>query len=406
MKYWLLTTEYPPFFGGGIGTYCAITANMLAEKRHEVTVFVCDASVRNYQEEQNEKIRVIRFNTSRTKMYAYLGHVTNISYEFAHIVKDFIGKEGKPDIIEAQEYLGIAYYLLQYKQLLYDWCKDVPVLITMHSPSALYMEYNHVPMYRYPNYWVCEMEMYCLQAADQIVSPSNYMLKELERIFKLDNSNVEIIPNPFEGKINNMLPPDHETLIPGEIVFYGKLTAQKGAFRLLRYFQQLWNIGFDRLLFLLGGQDIVYHPEGISMGDLIRKRYKQFIDRGLLRMEDRIKPSEVSARLARAEVVVVPSDNDNLPYVVFEMMAMGRIILASKQGGQAEVIEHGIDGFIFDHQNPDTFYKQLEHVLQLDKNQRKKISGNAVKKVMMNQVKPENSRSVASQLFVAALVLR
>ena len=32
LKYWLLTTEYPPFFGGGIGTYCAITAKMLAEE--------------------------------------------------------------------------------------------------------------------------------------------------------------------------------------------------------------------------------------------------------------------------------------------------------------------------------------------------------------------------------------
>lgn len=381
MKYWLLTTEYPPFFGGGIGTYCAITAKMLSENGHDVTVFVCDASVRNVVEEQKENLKIVRFNTSRTKSYAFLGHVTNISYEFAHIVKDFISKEGKPDIIEAQEYLGIAYYLLQYKFLLYDWCKDVPVLITMHSPSALYMEYNHVPMYRYPNYWVCEMERFCLQAADQIVSPSRYMLKELERIFTLTNNNVEIIPNPFEGKINNMLPSTDPIKKPDEIVFYGKLTAQKGAFRLLAYFQRLWDNGFERPLYLLGGQDIVYHPEGISMGDLIRKRYKKYINQGLLKLEDRIKPTEVSTRLARAEVVIIPSDNDNLPYVVFEMMALGRILLVSKQGGQSEVIENGIDGFVFDHNSPETFFDQLDLILRLDNNQRKKISSNAIRKV-------------------------
>ena len=129
---------------------------------------------------------LVRFNTSRTDSSSFLGHVTNISYEFAHIVKHFIEKEGQPDIIEAQEYLGIAYYLLQYKHLLYDWCRDVPVLITMHSPSSLYMEYNHVPMYRYPNYWICEMERFCLQAASHIISPSQYMLQELEKSFVLN----------------------------------------------------------------------------------------------------------------------------------------------------------------------------------------------------------------------------
>src|SRR5687767_5061395 len=115
MRYWLITTEYPPFFGGGIGTYCAVTAQMLSEKGHAVTVFVSDAAVSDIQEDEKNGIRIIRFNTSRTNSSAFLGHVTNISYEFAHIVKHFIEKEGQPDIIEAQEYLGIAYYLLQYK---------------------------------------------------------------------------------------------------------------------------------------------------------------------------------------------------------------------------------------------------------------------------------------------------
>jgi len=384
LKYWLLTTEYPPFFGGGIGTYCAITAKMFSEKGHLVTVFVSDAAVSDIQEENKDGIRIIRFNTSRTNSSSFLGHVTNISYEFAHIVKHFIGKEGQPDIIEAQEYLGIAYYLLQYKTLLYDWCNNVPVLITMHSPSSLYMEYNHVPMYRYPNYWICEMENFCLQAATYIISPSNYMLQELEKRFVLHNKYIEIIPNPFDGKLNNLKAIPAIGKKPDEIVFYGKLTVQKGAFRLLTYFKQLWDKGFDRPLFLLGGQDIVYHPEGMTMGDIIRKRYKKYVSDGLLKLEDRIKPSEIATRLSSAEVVIVPSDNDNLPYVVFEMMALGKIVLVSKQGGQSEVIENGIDGFIFDHNEPETFFSQLDLILKLNDEQRENISLDAIKKVEEN----------------------
>ncbi len=381
MKYWLLTTEYPPFFGGGIGTYCAVTASMLSEEGHAVTVFVSDAAVSNIQEENKNGIRIIRFNTSRTNSSAFLGHVTNISYEFAHIVKHFIEKEGQPDIIEAQEYLGIAYYLLQYKYLLYEWCRNVPVLITMHSPSSLYMEYNHVPMHRYPNFWICEMEYFCLQAADYIISPSHYMFRELEKRFVLNNKNLKIIPNPFDGKLNNIKAIPTDSKKTDEIVFYGKLTVQKGAFRLLAYFKELWDKGFNRPLFLLGGQDIVYHPEGETMGDFIRKRYKKYIGQGLLKLEDRIKPSEIGGRLSRAEVVIIPSDNDNLPYVVFEMMGMGRIVLASKQGGQSEVIENGIDGFVFDHEDPGTFFSQLDIIFKLDERQREFISANAIKKI-------------------------
>ena len=380
MNYWLLSTEYPPFFGGGIGTYCAITAKMLSEKGHQVSVFINDASVSSFRITENDGIRIIRFGTSRTNSTGFLGHVTNISYEFAHIVKHFIEKEGKPDIIEAQEYLGVAYYLLQYKRLLYDWCKDIPVLITMHSPSFLYMEYNHVPMYRYPNFWICEMERFCLQAADQVICPSQFMINELNKRFTINHNRLAIVPNPFAAKWNE----SNNSSLSNEqdqIVFYGKLTAQKGAFRLMKYFSQLWDEGFNRPLYLLGGQDIVYHPEGLTMGDILRSRYKKYITKGLLRMENQVKPAEIPTRLSKAEVVIIPSDNDNLPYVVFEMMALGKIVLVSRQGGHSEVVQTGKDGFIFDHNDPQTFFDQLNLILKLTQEQRAGVSDLAKKKV-------------------------
>ena len=382
MKYWLLTTEFPPFFGGGIGTYSAITAMMMSEQGHEVSVFVNDASVNDIKiEKKTDSLRVMRFNPSRTKSSNFLGHVTNISYEFAHIVKHFIEKEGKPDVIESQEYLGIAYYLLQYKYLLYDWCRDIPVIITMHSPSFLYMEYNHVPVYKYPNYWICEMERFCLQAADLLISPSNFMLAELKKRFQLKNSNIAVMPNPFSAEkflSENKTSQKHN----GEIVFYGKLTIQKGAFHLLNYFKELWDDGFSRPLYLLGGQDIVYHAEGKSMGDLIKNKYKKYIESGLLKLEGRIKPQHISDRLSRAEVVIIPSANDNLPYTVFEMIALGKILLISKQGGQSEVIENNEDGFVFDHEQPETFSIQLKKILELTEEERNLISQKSTKKLV------------------------
>ncbi len=375
----MLTTEYPPFFGGGIGTYCSQTATIMASKGNQVSVFINDNHVSGIKIEATDNIRLIRFNPSFTKSGHFLGYVTNISLEFANIVKQFVEKEGAPDIIESQEYLGIAYYLMQYKYLNYSWCKNIPILITMHSPSFLYMEYNHVPMYRYPNYWICEMEKFCLQAADHIISPSQFMVDELAKRFDLTNQNLSIVPNPFSFTIE-INETDHPNNAD-QIVFYGKLTAQKGAFELLKYFKDLWDDGFKEPLYLLGGQDIVYHPEDISMGDLIRKKYHQYIENGLLKLEDKIPPSKRSQRLAKAKIVVVPSNNDNLPYVVFEMMALNKLLLVSKQGGHREVIRNGVEGFVFDHEEPESFRSQLEHALSLSVREKKNIVENAFERV-------------------------
>jgi glycosyltransferase involved in cell wall biosynthesis len=379
MTYWLLTTEYPPFFGGGISTYGYFTARMLAAKGHSVSVFVNDASVADISVEATPNIRIIRFNPDRSKA-PFLGHVTAISYGFAHVVKHFIELEGPPDVIESQEYLGIAYYLLQYKHLQYDWCRNIPVLITMHSPSFLYLEYNHVPLYRYPNYWIGEMERFCLQAADLLVSPSQYILQEVKKRFALTNPNIAIIPNPYE--ISRQTVGSSEAEEPEQIVFYGKLSAQKGTFELLRYFRELWKEGFSKPLYLIGGQDIIYHPEGRMMGDIVRTQNKEYIQKGLLVLEDQIAPQEIRSRLARAKVVIVPSVVENLPYVVFEMMELGKSLLVSKQGGHAEVIDNGINGFIFDHKEPESFARQLEAILGKTNDERKRIGEKGYEKLI------------------------
>lgn len=349
---------------------------MLYNNGDNVSVFVNDNTVKDKQIETREGIRIIRFNPSFTNSSLHLGHTTNISYEFAHIVRQFIEQEGKPDIIEAQEYLGIAYYLLQFKYLQYEWCGDIPVLITMHSPSFLYMEYNHVSEYRYPNYWICEMERFCLQAADYVISPSHYMVDELQKRFSLLHNRITVIPNPYQAKDrSNYL--GTET----EIVFYGKLTVQKGALKLLQYFDELWTNGFAEKLCLIGGQDIVYHPEGITMGELIRKKYAAHIQNGKLRMEDRIEPGKIAERIANVKLVIVPSNNDNLPYVAAEMMSMGKLVLVSEQGGHREIVRDGIDGFTFSHTQKGSFPEKLKQILQLHNTDFQRISDNAVRRI-------------------------
>ncbi|MEO6903065.1 MAG: glycosyltransferase [Bacteroidia bacterium] len=385
MNYWLLTTEYPPFYGGGISTYCYHTACMLSEKGHTITVFINDTTVKDTKIEILKEARVIRFNPSKTNSDSFLGNTTNISYEFAHIIKIFIDKEGKPDIIESQEYNGIAYFLLQFKYCLFNWCSNIPIIITMHAPAFLYMEYNQVPIFKKPNYWIGEMERFCIQAADLLISPSQYLINELKQRFTINNVNLKVIPNPYRfhllGKSHPLSSP---TILNNNLTFYGKLSPQKGTFKILEEFRQLWNKGFDKTFTLIGGQNIVFYPMAKTMGKIIKWQYKEYIQKGLLKLKDQIAPSEQITFLSECIIFIIPSIVDNLPYAVLELMGQGKILIVSKQGGQSEIISDGDDGFIFDYNEPTSFERTMRKVFDLTADERFKISKNAIKKIANN----------------------
>lgn len=377
MNYWLLTTEYPPLNGGGISTYCYFTARMLAENNFEVTVFVQDESVQDFTISTDPyNIRLVRFNSSRNGMHASLGYAPRLSYAFATLVKQMIEKEGKPDIIEAQDYLGIAYYLTQFKHCGYKFLENVPILITLHSPAFIYLDYNRVPTYKFPDFWTGEMEKQSIIAATALISPTAFLILEIKKYIPLSNKNIQIIANPYKN-ISNCAP----QFVRNKIVYFGKLSPQKGSFELLEYFKALWDNGFQYSLEIIGGTDIVYHPEMKTMGQIVISKYKTYINSGLLKLTAKIAPSSISSVVGDAHLIVFPSIVDNLPYVVMEVMSLGKIVLASIQGGQKEMIEDGENGFLFDHDDPATFNEQLFKVLALSDADIQHIGRNAIERV-------------------------
>ena len=199
MKYWLLTTEYPPMHGGGISTYCYFTAAMLINAGFDVTVFTQNEKVADFRiEETSKNLRIIYFNSNPGNLNKFLGYAAGLSYAFAGIVKRIIEKEDKPDYIEAQDYLGIAYYLTQYKHLGYSFLKNIPIIITLHSPAFIYLEYNKVPTFRFPDYWTCEMEKQAIIAADALISPTKFLVTEIEKHISLQQKDINIIANPYQ----------------------------------------------------------------------------------------------------------------------------------------------------------------------------------------------------------------
>jgi glycosyltransferase involved in cell wall biosynthesis len=326
-------------------------------------VFLYDLSLSKDAVTLENGIRVVRFVPTKTKTNDFLGYTTSISYEYAHIVKSYTETEGKPDIIEAQEYLGIAYYVQQFKLLQYQPFADLTILITCHAPSFLCLEYNHVPVYQFPNYWIGQMEKSSIAGADILISPSNYFVQQAKQRMPWNNLYECYIKNPVD--ITDIKPPGEYD--DNFIVCFGKLSPLKGTFALLKYFQEMWDDGFPHALHIVGGTKQIFHPERLTMDDFIKRKYRSYLERGLLKLHGELPAYESKDLLTKAHLVIVPSLLDNLPYTVLEAMSWGKVILASVQGGQSEIIVHGENGFLFDHGKENDFKNKISQILNLSR---------------------------------------
>src|ERR1700761_3299692 len=100
------------------------------------------------------------------------------------------------------------------------------------------------------------------------------------------------------------------------------------------------------------------------MGQIVQRKYEDYIVRGLLVLHSKIVPECIPEALADAHVVILPSIVDNLPFACLEALACGKIVLASVQGGQREIIQDEENGFLFDHSIAGDFSEKLFRILE------------------------------------------
>jgi glycosyltransferase involved in cell wall biosynthesis len=372
MKYWIITTEYPPAYGGGIGTYCYHNAAMLKNAGWDVTVFIQGRKLQQEEVKEQDGIRVIYFPIGNDEVWDYLGYETALAFEFAAITEKYLQQEGAPDVLESQEYSGIAYFILQYKHLGYPFFKNLSVLLTLHAPSFLYNDYNRLPSYELPYFWIGEMERWCIQAADMVNAPSNFMQRVIAPYFSpaAPVKEMAIIPYPFQAESKTPLPLGDPR---DNWYFFGKLTPQKGIIQLLAAAKKSFHKGWKRRLQLIGGGDHFFHTEGMSVKQWIQKTYAEELSQKKIILLGTIPPAKWQLLFKQAAVILVPSIGDNYPFTVLESMMSGQLVLASKQGGQSELIVHGINGFLFDHNLPDDLNEKISEIENLPLDEIEKI---------------------------------
>ena len=376
MKIWFLTGEFAPDFGGGIGTYVENCAKMFAQAGDDVTVIVRSING-DKTEKTKEGYRVVRFQQGEGEYYQCLGYDNALAYQYYDVISKMIDKYGKPDILEMQEYNAYGQYIIQSKLMLNEKFKDIPLVVHLHTPSFETLRINQFNTYELPFYWIGEMEKFCIKGADALVCPSQFLADKLQYLVK---DKIKVINLPFDIDKDELKKYEEAGIEKPEkktILYFGRTEYRKGVIQMLKGAEKLWKKGLDFKIKIIGG-DTKLESKGTFVGEDIKKKYAKYIESGNLEMLKSIPHLELIPHILSATAVTIPSLYENFPNTCIYSMWLGKPVLVSKSGGQAEMVkESGKNGLIFDWDKEGDFEEKLEKLLNMSDEELTTMGNNA-----------------------------
>ncbi|KDE54373.1 glycosyltransferase family 4 protein, partial [Methanoculleus sp. MH98A] len=103
---------------------------------------------------------------------------------------------------------------------------------------------------------------------------------------------------------------------------------------------------------------------------------------GCIQFAGQVPQESIPQLMHQADVFVLPSLSEGLPVVLLEAMAAGLPIVATNVGGNPDIVEEGVNGYLVNAKNSEEIADRLLVLLQNDEIQ-EEISANNREKVEM-----------------------
>ncbi len=376
MRIWMLVSEWTGKNSGGIARYAANFAWLLGQKDHQVTVITSDR--KEGLSEAEPGVQLAGMEPHSEKLVKPMSRPAMLSFQMAQTVESLARSQPKPDLVEVQDYNALGYFLMLNRLLGRSSLADVPVLLHLHSPDFRLREINREDRFRLPFYWIGRMEKFCLLATDAILSPSQFLPNDLKEHLKMPLE-PEVIPYPLDCEGIEAGPGPG---IDATVLCPGRLEVRKGVLNLVEACHSLWSEGLEFTLKCIGG-DTGYVPEKTMVGDFIKKRYGKWIECGRLLLAGEKTHKSILEEMRNSAVVVIPSLWENFPHTCMEAMSLGKVVVASENGGQAEMIaENGRHGFLFNWDKEGEFEQKLRAALNLSPQERLNMGQSARERIL------------------------
>lgn len=247
-------------------------------------------------------------------------------------------KELKPDIVHGQ---GTERDCAMDAVL-----SGFPNVLTIHGNMRVHAKR---PEQRSHHYYkmAAALEWFCLKRTDGVVAISSYTRDLVAGLA----GKSWLLPNAADQRffeIKNCPPP-----VP-RILFVGSLDERKNPLGLLQACESI--LREKHCTLALAGNFHAETPYGIRVMELV----KSLPQVKLLGLLDR---DRLAAEFAASSLLVLPTFEDNCPMVVLEAMAAGLPVAASSVGGVPDLVDHEMDGLLFDPHDPATITSAIGRLL-------------------------------------------
>lgn len=121
------------------------------------------------------------------------------------------------------------------------------------------------------------------------------------------------------------------------------------------------------------GRDTPYESRNIKTSDHLRQNWPDIWGKVLTHQLQ--QPFEQTARLqAAAAFMVVPSLWDTFNFTCVEAMGAGTPVICSTGAGASELIQDGVNGFVFENGNAESLTAAIERLLSLSETERRELT--------------------------------
>lgn len=376
---------------GGLASFTANIARIFATNGHQVTIIL--ASTKETELEFDDNIDLVNVCVPK-KSWDFLDKLAGLA--------TFMCRK------ERAEIRGFLIYIYHSKRIdkkiqimnkvqkvdFVHYCnlssvavcanKKIPYAVRMSGIVNLwygtYLPSNEFGYGLYPMTLLDKLNEYMLKKCRCIISPSEYLADVVKEYM---NPNVTVLESPFVFKRDNWNYDLYNQSGKGKkyILHYGRLSFSKGTHVIAELAEEFLKEYPDMYIIISGNNGDMQDASGMPMkaSELVTQSAGKYADR-VIYLGKPVR-EELFPFIENAQVCVLPSRIENLANACIESLAMGKITVATNGVSFEELIEDGVNGFLCQSNDKDSFMQGIVKALELSEEEKELMSRNAKKSV-------------------------
>lgn len=384
---------------GGLGTFTANMARIFANKGHKVDILLVSTKEQIIEFDENIHVENISIPINEWKKLDFVanelsnGNVekrimirrySNIIYKAEKVAEYIrnINNRNQIDIVHYSNHGAFALfadtkipYLIRISGFLNVW----------HGANNLN---NKIEFSDNPENYCEKIEHSVLKNAKNVIAPSKLLGNMGESALAIEH--IHVIESPYISQNNNWDIIIYEEYLKDKkyIIHYGNLKYMKGIHVVAGIANKILENHRDLYLVLAGNDNDLYESRGehIKASEMVIRAAEEYSDRVIY--VGKLNREQLYPLISNSMACILPSRIENLSNACIEAMALGKIVVATNGASYEQLIEDGVNGFLRERDNPDSFLEGIETALSLSEEEKEVMSENAKKTV--ERLSPDN----------------